>query len=355
MHSPGGAPGEADLPGEGNHAAMIDVKHLTKYYGHTLAVDDISFHVEKGAVVGFLGPNGAGKSTTLKILTCYMPASSGHAMVAGHDVFADSMAVRRNIGYMPESVPLYGEMRVREYLRFRASLRGLRGEERQTAIDRVCQQCWLSTPEDMTARPIDQLSRGYRQRVGLAEALLHSPPVLVLDEPTVGLDPNQIRQMRSLIKELGEQHTVIFSSHILAEAEQVCSQIVIIAGGRIAAAGRPEELRQKVTGPSRLIVELKSAEGTDFAAALRQLPGAREVEASPAGNWVRLTVAAEGQCDLRSDVFQLAARQGWQLRELRRQVGSLEDYFVQITYQQQLAAAERKAGVERPAARAGRG
>lgn len=322
---------------------MIDVKHLTKYYGRTLAVDDISFHVNPGAVVGFLGPNGAGKSTTLKILTCYMPASGGDARIAGHDVFKESMAVRERIGYMPENVPLYGDMRVKEYLQFRASLRGLRRQDRRLAIDRVCQQCWLSTPEDMTNRPIDQLSRGYRQRVGLAEALLHSPPVLVFDEPTVGLDPNQVRQMRSLIQELGQQHTVIFSSHVLAEVEQVCTDIIIISGGKVAASGKPQELRQQVIGPSRLIVELKGAPASELAVIIGKLPGVRNVEQESIGNWVRLTVAGDEDSDLRPEVYKLACQHNWQLRELRRQVGSLEDFFVQITYQQQIAQAERKA------------
>ena len=316
---------------------MIDVKNLTKYYGRTLAVDNITFHVNKGSVVGFLGPNGAGKSTTLKIITCYLTASSGRVTVAGHDVFKESMAVRREVGYMPESMPLYGDMRVKEYLHFRASLRGLGGDERRSAVDRVCQRCWLSEPEDMTRRPIDQLSRGYCQRVGLAEALLHNPPVLVLDEPTLGLDPAQIRQIRHLIRSLGEQCTVILSSHILAEVEQTCSEAIIISGGAIAAAGTLDELRRQVVGPSNFVIELKGAEPKKLASAIGEIAGVKSVVDAPAGNWIRLSVEAEGDKDLRAEAFRLACRNRWQVRELRRQVGSLEDFFIQITYQQQLA------------------
>ena len=323
---------------------MIDVKNLTKYYGRTLAVDDITFHVRKGRVVGFLGPNGAGKSTTLKIITCFLSASSGAVTVAGHDVFSESMAVRRKIGYMPENVPLYGDMRVREYLRFRASLRGLDRKQRGPAVDRVCETCWLSKPEDLTGRPIDQLSRGYRQRVGLAEVLLHNPPVLVLDEPTLGLDPAQIRQMRNLIKSLGEQYTVILSSHILAEVEQTCAEAIVIAGGRIVAAGTLDDLRRRVVGPSRLVIELKGAETSQLSSAVKRVAGVKDASASSVGNWVRLAVQAEPNSDPRGELYQLACRNHWQLRELRRQVSSLEDFFIQITYEQQLTRDAQAAG-----------
>ena len=313
---------------------MIDVKHLTKWYGRTLAVDDISFHVDAGSVVGFLGPNGAGKTTTLRILTCFIPASRGSATVSGLNVFSDSVEVRRRVGYMPEHIPLYPEMRVREYLSFRAALREIPRKQRSAAVDRVVEQCWLSKPEDVSNRRLDQLSRGYRQRVGLADILLHDPPVLILDEPTIGLDPAQVREMRNLIRTLGEQHTVILSSHILAEVEQICSQLIIISAGKLVAEGSPKELRQRVTGPSRLIVELQGAEPAQMVTAINAIDGVLEVKHARAGNWPRLTVQGSEESDLRADVAATAAAKGFRLRELRREVGSLEDFFVQITYEQ---------------------
>ncbi|MCE5325034.1 MAG: ABC transporter ATP-binding protein [Planctomycetaceae bacterium] len=322
---------------------MIDVKNLTKWYGPVLAVDNISFHIEKGTIVGFLGPNGAGKSTTLKILTCYLPATSGTVTVAGCDVLSQSLAVRRQVGYMPESVPLYGEMRVRDYLMFRAALRDIPSAKRKAAVERVAERCWLSKPEDMMRRRLDELSRGYKQRVGLAEVLLHNPAVLVLDEPTIGLDPAQVRSMRELVKELAGEHTVILSSHILAEVEQICSHLIIIAGGHLAAAGTPAQLRQRVTGPSKVIAELRGADGEDLAKAVKAIKGVREVEHTAHGNWTRLVIAGDSDADLRADVAAMAAEAGYALRELRREVGSVEDYFVQITYQQNMQAGNRVA------------
>jgi ABC-2 type transport system ATP-binding protein len=318
---------------------MIEVKHLTKWYGRVLAVDNISFEVAKGSVVGFLGPNGAGKSTTLKIMTCYMPPSSGTVTVDGLDVLGDSLEVRRRIGYMPESVPLYPEMRVGEYLKFRASLRDIPARQRQAAVDRVCQRCWLKDPEDMTRRRLGELSRGYKQRVGLAEVLLHNPPVLVLDEPTIGLDPAQIRAMRELITELGEEHTVILSSHILAEVEQTCGQIVIIQGGRLVAQGTPNELRQRVVGQGKVIAELRGAEPATIAETVAKLKDASSVDHGDHNGWCRVEVTTKGQADLRSDLYKLARDNGWELRELRRATGSLEDFFVQVTYEQSMQQA----------------
>lgn len=315
---------------------MIEVKNLTKRFGRVLAVDDICFHVDKQSIVGFLGPNGAGKSTTLKILTCFLPATSGRAVVDGCDVLADSLEVRRRIGYMPESVPLYPEMRVREFLTFRSALHDIPAKERKKAVDRACERCWLDKPEDMTRRRLGELSRGYRQRVGLADALLHNPPVLVLDEPTIGLDPTQIREMRKLITELGADHTVILSSHILAEVEQTCSNLIIIAGGKIAAAGTASELRRRVIGPSRIFVELRGAEDKVMSDAIKALQGVGEVKSDRAGNWCRLAVHGDEQSDHRLAIYKLATEKGWQMRELRREVGSLEDFFVQITYEQNM-------------------
>lgn len=322
---------------------MIDVKHLTKWYGRVLAVDDISFHVDKGMIVGFLGPNGAGKSTTLKVLTSYQPATSGKVSIAGHDVLEDSLAVRRNIGYMPEAVPLYPEMRVRELLMFRAALRDIPARDRKTAVDRAAERCWLSTPKDVTRRRVGELSRGYKQRVGLAESLLHNPPVLVLDEPTIGLDPNQIRAMRELIQELGQDHTIILSSHILAEVEQTCNHIIVIAGGRIVADGTPESLQKQVSGPSQVLAELRGADSAELVKAVETLEGIHKVEPSAIGGWTRLMIECDGKSDRRAEIYRMVAEKGWQLRELRHTVGSLEDFFVQVTYKQNMQAAGRLA------------
>jgi ABC-2 type transport system ATP-binding protein len=322
---------------------MIEVKHLTKWYGRILAVDDISFRVDKGSVVGFLGPNGAGKSTTLKILTCYQPATSGKATIAGHDVLTESIEVRSNIGYMPESVPLYPEMRVRELLMFRAALRDIPPKQRATAIDRVAERCWLSKPDDVMRRRVGELSRGYRQRVGLAEAMLHNPPVLVLDEPTIGLDPNQIRAMRELIQQLGTDHTIILSSHILAEVEQTCGHIVVIAGGQIVADDTTEKLRKKVGGTAQVTTELKGAEAAELAKAVGAIDGVQKVDHTPVGDWTRLAVTCDGRADRRAEIFRLVSEKKWQLRELRTTVGTLEDFFVQVTYEQNMQAARRMA------------
>lgn len=322
---------------------MINVEHLTKWYGRVLAVDDISFEVKKGRIVGFLGPNGAGKSTTLKILTCYLPATSGKVTIAGHDVLSESLEVRRHIGYMPEAVPVYPEMRVRELLMFRAALRDIPAKQRKAAVDRVAKRCWLSRPDDVTRRRVGELSRGYKQRVGLAETMLHNPPVLVLDEPTIGLDPAQIRSMRELIKELGADHTIILSSHILAEVEQTCGHIIIIAGGRIAATGTTDELRKKVLGPSQVIAELKGAEPAELVAAVKAVDGVRGVADSRVGGWTRLAIEADSKADRRAEIYRMVAEKGWQLRELRHTAGSLEDFFVQVTYEQNMQAAQRMA------------
>ncbi len=303
---------------------MIEVSGLSKHYGQYKAVDDISFTVAAGEIVGFLGPNGAGKTTTLRVLTCFHPATAGTARVAGYDVFKQSKQVRASIGYLPESVPLYREMRVREYLNFRGKLRGLDRGQRQQAIARAAERCWIS---DVLRRPISQLSKGYRQRVGLADALLHNPPVLIFDEPTVGLDPTQIRETRSLIRALAQDHTVILSSHILPEVEATCQRIVIIHRGRLVASGTPAELRERVSGRSRVIVELQ-ADQAAVAAKLKALPGCRQPQFESVDGWLRVAVEPEG--DPRAALAELARQEQWPLRELRREVASLEDFFVNI-------------------------
>jgi ABC-2 type transport system ATP-binding protein len=239
---------------------MIRVERLTKYYGEYPAVRDVSFEVPKGRVVGFLGPNGAGKSTTMRILAGYLTASSGRASIDGFDVFRDPIAVRRRIGYMPESCPLYGELRVDEYLKFRAGLKGLGWSARRKRIDYVTQRCWLT---DVRRQLVGTLSKGYRQRVGLADALLADPPVLILDEPTAGLDPAQIRETRKLIRELGAEHTMLLSTHILSEVEMACDSVIIIAQGRVAEDGTLADVRAKHKNQSleEIFVRLTGQEG----------------------------------------------------------------------------------------------
>lgn len=306
---------------------MIEVRNLTKVFGSHKAVDNVSFSVEEGQIVGFLGPNGAGKSTTLRVLTCYHPATSGTVTVAGHDVLTESMEVRRQIGYLPESNPLYPEMRVQEYLNFRGKLRGMGRSERAAAIRREADRCGLAS---FVTRPIGQLSKGMKQRVGLADALLHDPKVLVLDEPTIGLDPNQIREVRHLVAELAKRHTVILSSHILPEVEAVCERLVIIADGKVRAAGSLSEVRSRVVGASRLIVELRGP-AAEIEAQVGKIPGVREVNNQVTAGWNRLRVASRDGQDVREQISALAAEKRWPLRELRLEVGSLEEFFTQIT------------------------
>jgi len=303
---------------------VIEVRNLCKYYGSVRAVDGISFTVKEGEIVGFLGPNGAGKTTTIRVLTCFQPATSGSASVAGHDVFTESMAVRSEVGYLPESVPLYHEMRVREYLHFRGKLRKLDREARRRAVQRVAERCWI---KDVIHRPIGQLSKGYRQRVGLADALLHNPRVLILDEPTIGLDPTQIRATRSLIRELAQDHTVVLSSHILPEVEATCERIIIINKGRIVASGTPGELRERISEGSKLIAEFKGPADA-VAAGIRKLDGVSQVETMMHDGWTNAAVST--QKDLREALYELSTENGWPLRELRRDVATLEDFFVKI-------------------------
>ncbi|MCB9858354.1 MAG: ATP-binding cassette domain-containing protein [Phycisphaerales bacterium] len=318
---------------------MIKVKNLTKAFGERIAVNSISFQIEEGEIVGFLGPNGAGKTTTIRILTCYMPATSGAASVAGFDVFSDSMAVRRVIGYLPESTPLDVHMRTREYLTFRGKIRGLDRSERTAAIKRVADLCWLG---EFINRPIHQLSKGMRQRVGLADALLHDPKVLVLDEPTVGLDPTQIRETRNLIQELAQRHTVLLSSHILPEVEATCKRTIIIAGGNIVAAGSPDELKARIREGSRLIAEL-TGDAKELKQAVGQVSGVTHVECATDNGWNRLTIETKKNADPREDIFKLAKEKKWSMRELRLEASTLEEFFVRITAEQAAKAKQREA------------
>ncbi|HWY88818.1 MAG TPA: ATP-binding cassette domain-containing protein, partial [Gemmataceae bacterium] len=250
---------------------MIHVSQLTKYYGDYAAIQDISFDVPAGKIVGFLGPNGAGKSTTMRILTGYLTATSGKASIAGFDVFWDSVEVRRRIGYMAESCPLYQEMRVNEYLHYRAGIKGLSGDKRRQRIDFVLRRCWLT---DVQRQITGTLSKGYRQRVGLADALLTSPPVLILDEPTAGLDPTQIRSTRTLIRELGQEHTILLSTHILSEVEMTCDSVIIINHGKVVASSSLAELHRQAGEKACLIAVFESPVHVD---SFRDLPGITSV------------------------------------------------------------------------------
>ena len=315
---------------------MIEVRNLTKRFGPIRAIDDVTFSIETektGNIVGFLGPNGAGKSTTIRVLTCYQPADSGSATVAGYDVFRQSLEVRRNIGYLPENAPHYPEMRVREYLHFRGKLHRMSRSERESAIGRVTDQCKLG---EFIDRPMGQLSKGMRQRVGLADALLHDPKVLFLDEPTIGLDPTQIRETREVIRGLGERHVIFLSSHILPEVEQICTHAIVIGNGRILAAGSPGDLRQQISAGSRLIAEIKGMP-QEVRAGVEALAGVGSVAVEAINGWSRLTIESSDTSDVREEVFKLASSKGWSLREMRREVASLEDFFIKITAEQREA------------------
>ncbi|MGE5607818.1 MAG: ABC transporter ATP-binding protein, partial [Bacillota bacterium] len=309
-------------------------------YGQTLAVDHISFEVPEGQIVGFLGPNGAGKSTTLRMLTCYLPPTSGTATVAGFDIFHQSEQVRERLGYLPESCPLYGEMKVEEYLDFRAQLRGMDRQRRKQRISYVLERCWLT---HVRRKTIAHLSKGYRQRVGLADALLHNPPVLILDEPTIGLDPTQIRETRKLIKELGGQHTVIISTHILPEVEAVCDRAIVIAGGKVVAQGTPDELRDSRRMQARILVECR-APADDLQMTLQHVSGVREVEVLSNGDsdkqYTVAALRAKDGYDIREEVARTVIQRGWPLREIRLEHATLEEFFVQVTANQAMAKTE---------------
>jgi len=311
-----------------NGDAMIEVTDLTKRYAGRTAVAGISFTVARGEIVGLLGPNGAGKSTTMRILSCYLPATSGTVRVAGFDVFHQSAEVRRRIGYMPENNPLYPEMRVREYLKFRARLKGLNRQRSRERVNTVMEQCGLT---DVSRRIIGQLSKGYRQRVGLADALVHEPDLIILDEPTIGLDPRQIRAVRQLIKSLAHKHTVLISTHILPEAEMTCNRMLIMYDGKILAADTPENLQRLMAGGSQIIAEL-AATAEELREVFSQMPGIEQFDVSACdGAFQRCTLTPKDGYDLRAAIFALCLERGWTLRELTRSRHSLEDIYVQVT------------------------
>jgi ABC-2 type transport system ATP-binding protein len=305
---------------------MIEVQSLTKRYGTQAAVSEVTFSVRQGEIVGFLGPNGAGKTTTMRVLTGFLPPSEGSARVAGHDIVSDSRRARANLGYLPESAALYPEMRVREYLGYRARLEGVPGPEVESRVEEIVGLCLL---EEVADRKVENLSRGYRQRAALAGSLVHRPPVLILDEPTVGLDPAQIIKIREMIRSLGRERAVLLSTHILPEVDAVCDRVLIIDRGRIVAEGTPGELRRRLAGTPIVRASFKGE--IEAQEALAGLPGVISASVSPLDGETRARVECAEGTDLSEEIFHLAVSRGWVLRELSREALSLEDVFVRLT------------------------
>ena len=306
---------------------MIEVRNLTKTFPGIVALDDISFDVGKGEIVGFLGPNGAGKSTTMRILTCFIPPTTGACRVAGYDVIRGSMDVRRRVGYLPESNPLYTEMRVLEYLDFRASIKAVPRRERRKKVEEAMDRCGL---RERRLQIVGTLSKGYRQRVGLADAIVHNPEVLILDEPTIGLDPTQVREVRELIKQLGQERTVLLSTHILSEVEKMCRRIVIINRGKIVAEGTPEEVSTRLMKTGRLRLEIRG-DGRAMKDTLENVPGVARILWSAKGDVNTYIVESEDGVDIRGTVFKCCAAQSWDVLEFGPEQLSLEDVFAIVT------------------------
>ncbi len=304
---------------------MIKVESLTKRYGRVLAVDDISFEIQKGEVVGLLGPNGAGKSTTMKIMTTFLPATAGKVSIAGHDVFEESLKVRQSIGYLPENCPLYLDMEVEQYLNFTAEIRGLEADARKKAVSRVVSDCSLGK---VISKLIGHLSKGYRQRVGLAQALLHNPNILILDEPTSGLDPNQIRDILKLIHDLGQEKTVIHSTHILTEVESTSSRVLIINNGKIVGQGTPKELMAQASGTTIYI----NVKGEGIKDKLSQTPFVKDSTLiKEESGFSQFAVHGEDEENLAENLFKLSVDNSWVLKELRTETASLDDVFARLT------------------------
>ena len=309
---------------------MIEVEQLTKRYGPTLAVSDVSFQVQKREILGFLGPNGAGKTTTMRVITGYLPPTSGKVSVAGYDVMAEPLEAKKRTGYLPETPPVYTDLRVGEYLAFVARIKGLPRRDIKARLDEVCETCAIA---DVRERQIGKLSKGYRQRVGLAQAIIHNPEVLVLDEPTAGLDPKQIIETRGLIKSLAGQHTIVLSTHILPEVSKTCDRVVVINGGKIAAVGTPQELTHRLQGFETVLV---TAEGppTELQEKLRGVEGVNLVEQREQHDGrVTLEVHAEKGQDVRAELARAVVESQWKLLELKTSGLSLEDIFLKLTTQ----------------------
>ncbi|MCU0679570.1 MAG: ATP-binding cassette domain-containing protein [Planctomycetes bacterium] len=308
---------------------MIEIKNLTKRFGANVVLDNISLSVKKGEILGFLGPNGAGKSTTMKIITSFWTPTSGQVFVGGFDVSEQSIESRKRIGYLPETVPLYDDMRVYEYLRFVAAVRGLNKDEARKRIKTVVEICGL---KKVIRQPIEELSKGYRQRVGLSQAIMHNPEILILDEPTTGLDPNQIAEIRSLIRELGREKTVIFSTHILSEVSATCDRAIIINNGRIVGEGRPEELAAKAGGSELIYVKIKG----DEASVTEKLKAMENVESvtakdKEADDIIGYEIKPKAKVDLREQLSRTVMKSGWSILEFNKKSISLEDVFRELT------------------------
>ena len=311
---------------------MIEVEHLTKRYGQVTAVSDISFQVNKGEILGFLGPNGAGKTTTMRVLTGYMPPTEGRAKIAGFDVMDQPLEAKRRTGYLPETPPLYPEMTVREYLDFVAKIKGVAPRDRAARVQQVMGRTWIA---DMAQRACGKLSKGYRQRVGLAQALIHNPDVLILDEPTAGLDPKQIIETRRLIKELAGDHTIVLSTHILPEVSQTCQRVVIINKGRLVAVDTPDNLTRRLKGSSTIFVQVDDARAGEARVALEKVPGV--VRVMPSDGAGAFEVEGESGRDVRRELARAVVLGGWDLLELRPTRVSLEDIFLTLTTEEPVA------------------
>ena len=307
---------------------MISVENLTKRYANKTAIDGVSFQVEKGEILGFLGPNGAGKTTTMRMITGYMPASGGTIKIDGYDVADQPLEVRRRIGYLPENPPLYTEMKVYNYLQFVGKLKGVSTSGLRDEVHRVMETVNITDVQD---RIISKLSKGYKQRVGIAQAMLNDPPVLILDEPTIGLDPKQIHEVRDLVKGLAGNHTVVLSTHILPEVEQTCHRVIIIDHGKIVAVDTPQNLRHQIQGAARIFVEVEGP-AADVLSTVKTLPGVANAQlASEEGTRSRFQIESETGRDIRTDLARTVVSKGWGLLELRSENMSLEDIFIKLT------------------------
>ncbi len=321
---------------------MIRVENLTKRYDRNVAVNDISFEVGKGQIVGFLGPNGAGKTTTMRILTCFMPPTAGTASVAGFDVLEQPLEVKRRIGYLPETPPLYPEMEVHEYLAFVARLKGVPIAEIRKRVSEVSERCAVA---DVSRKLISKLSKGYRQRVGLAQAILHNPDVLILDEPTAGLDPKQIHETRQLIRSLAGEHTIILSTHILPEVEQTCDHVIIISKGKIVAQDTVENLTSRLRGQEAVLVEAGGGAQEDMRHALAAIDGVTRVTHRESRNGLHAfeVESAPGR-NVRAELARRIVESGWSLHELRPVAMSLEEVFLELTASEKAGEAAAKGG-----------
>ncbi len=320
--------------------AMIESINLTKHFGSIKAVEDLTFQVEKGEVLGFLGPNGAGKSTTMKMLTCFVAPTSGTAKVRGHDILQEPMAVRQVVGYLPESAPAYSEMSPLGFLQFVARVRGYSGRELRSAVDRILTTCAL---EEVRHQPFETLSKGYKRRVCLAQALIHDPEVLIMDEPTDGLDPNQKHEVRQLIKRMAGGKVIILSTHILEEVDAVCTRAVIIAHGRLVADGKPDELKQRSRHHGAVTLTLKGGDKSTVEAALIQVRHVKRVEwlDGTSGGSLRLKVYPEHARTIAPEVAQMLRQRGWEVDQLVVEEGHLDEVFRQLTQAEHAPAGER--------------